>query len=335
MNTARMQASKIAIIGATGNVGRTVVEMLLARNLASPQQLCLYASSRSKGQSLTLGGHTFHVEETTSSSFSDTQLCIFTTETPVSRTWIPTALKAGAYVVDSSSQYRLDPTVPLIIPPVNVQLVQQKQKLYAHANCLASPISTIVAPLHQKFGVIHIDAVTYQSTAGAGKAAMDECIAETKACFGGSSYERTIFPRQIAFNVIPQVGDIRPDGMTFEEYKIIEEVKKVVDPSLKISATSVRVPVLIGHSIALQLEFSCEVEIEKILATLRAAPSVKISPNHYSTPVEVVGSDEVWVGRLRRDLSRARSIQLWVCSDNLRRGAATDAVEIAEAILSF
>lgn len=335
MNTAGVQASKIAIIGATGNVGRTVVEMLLTRALVSPTQLCLYASPRSKGRVLTLGGYDFRVEETTESSFSDTRLCIFTTETLVSKAWIPPALKAGAYVIDSSSYYRLDPAVPLIIPPVNIHLISPSQKLYAHSNCLASPISTVVAPLHKKLGLVHIDAVTYQSTAGAGKAAMDECVAETKAYLASSAYERTIFPRQIAFNVIPHVGDIRPDGMTFEEYKIIEEVKKVVDPALKISATSVRVPVLIGHSIALQMEFSCEVEIEDVLAILRAAPSVKISPNLYSTPVEVVGSDDVWVGRVRKDASRSRSVQLWLCSDNLRRGAATDAVEIAEAILSF
>jgi aspartate-semialdehyde dehydrogenase len=330
-----MHVPRIAVIGATGNVGRSVVEMLLTRKLATPPQILLYASLRSSGQVLSCAGAEFSIEETTGSSFTNQDLCIFTTESPVSQAWIPFALKNGAYVVDSSSQYRLMPNVPLIVPPVNIQLVTQHQKLYAHANCLASPIATVSAPLHRKFGLVHIEAVTYQSTAGAGKAAMDECIKETRAVLDQTPYTRSVFSRQIAFNVIPQVGDIRSDGLTFEEYKIIEEVKKVVDPHLSIMATAVRVPVLIGHSISLQVKFAQDVSVADVLETLRNAPAVQLSPDVYSTPTEVVGSDDVWVGRVRQDPSQPRSMYLWLCSDNLRRGAATDAVEIAEAILSL
>ena len=330
-----MVAPKIAIVGATGNVGRKVVEMLLIRGLASPLQLRLYASPRSRGQVLSLAGHDFLVAETTAASFEGQHLCIFTTESPISQTWVPLALEKGAYVVDSSSHYRLNAEVPLLIPPVNLSLVHRNQKLYAHANCLASPIATVAAPLHRIFGLTHIEAVTYQSTAGAGKAAMEACVAETRAILAQEPYTCTAFPRQIAFNVIPQVGEIRPDGLTFEEYKIIEEIKKVVGPTLPVAATAVRVPVLIGHSIALHLEFSQDVSVAAVLEVLRKSPSVKLSTDAYSTPIEVVGSDDVWVGRVRRDPSRPRSLHLWLCSDNLRRGAATDAVEIAGAILGI
>ncbi len=330
-----MHIGKIAIIGATGNVGRSIVEMVLTRKLATASQLKLYASDRSEGQTLQLAGSEFTVETTTEASFQDAHLCIFATESPVSKTWIPTALQNGAYVIDSSSEYRLNPDVPLIIPPVNLSLVRKNQKLYAHANCLASPIATVSAPLHRKFGISHIEAVTYQSTAGAGKAAMDECREETHAILEHRPYVRTVFSRQIAFNVIPQVGEMRADGLTFEEYKIIQEIKKVVDPQLSVTATAVRVPVLIGHSIALRLEFVKPILVADVLAALQNSPSVKLSPDLYSTPVEVVGSDDVWVGRVRHDSSRPRDVHLWLCSDNLRRGAATDAVEIADAILGF
>jgi len=329
-----ISSQPLAIVGATGNVGRQVVEMLLLRGLATPAALSLYASLRSAGKNLHLGEHSFSVETLSPESFEGKKLCVFTTEAPVSAEWIPHALAAGAYVIDASSHYRLHPEVPLIVPPVNRDQITSQIKLYAHANCLTSPIATVIAPLHRTWKILRLEATTFQSTAGAGKAAMEECTEETRALLHNQPYHRSIFPRQIAGNVIPQVGELRSDGFTTEEYKIREEVKKVVDTSLAITATAVRVPVLIGHSIALTVEFSEPFSLEEVKKTLSQAPSVQLSTNDYSTPVEVVGSDDVWVGRIRRDPSRTNSLQMWLCSDNLRRGAATDAVEIAEEILA-
>lgn len=324
---------KIALVGATGNVGRKVSEMILHRKLTHPENLILFASSQSAGKQLNVQGINFTVQGLDVANFSNYNVFIFNTESDVSEKFIPTALEAGAYVIDSSSKYRLEPNVPLIIPPVNSKEINLHQKLYAHANCLASPIATVIDPLHRFKKISRINAVTYQSTSGAGKLASDECWDETKAIVSGKTYVRQVFQRQIALNVIPQVGAMMDEGMTFEEYKIIHEVKKVVDPMISITVTAVRVPVLIGHSIALSLEFSEAIELNEVIETLKKAPSVKLSNNHYSTPVEVIDNDDVFVGRIRRDLSVKHGIHLWLCSDNLRRGAATDSVEILEALL--
>jgi len=326
---------QIAIIGATGNVGRKVVGLLLQRDLAKPTQLRLFASPKSAGKTLCIENHAFSVEATHEALFKESQICIFNTENEVSSEYIPLALAAGAYVIDSSSHYRLHADVPLIIPPVNRHLISKDKKLYAHANCLASPIATVLAPLEKAFGVKRVNAVTYQSTSGAGKNAMDECWLETKSVIHEKAYERSHFKRQIAFNIIPQVGDLREDGNTSEEYKISQEVRKVVGNDILITSTAVRVPVMIGHSIALNLELRSSFELSAIIEALKKADSVKLSEDHYSTPIEVEGSDEVWVGRLRKDQTIENGLHLWLCSDNLRRGAAVDTVEILSSILAL
>jgi len=328
-----MKIKNIIVIGATGNVGRKVVEFILQRQLAKPEQLRLMASTQSIGKQISIAGIDFTIEATDETSFAKNDLCIFNTESEISAYYIPKAIAAGAYVIDSSSHYRLHPDVPLIIPPVNQGLINTEQRLYAHANCLASPIATALAPLHQAFNVFKANAVTYQSTSGAGKKPMDECWQETKSLIEQKSYTRTCFQRQIAFNVIPQVGGIRDDGYTFEEYKIIHEVKKVLGNDILMTSTAVRVPVMIGHSIALTVEFKKSFSLDEIKNALKQAPFVQLSDNHYSTPVEVVGSDDVFVGRIKRDNTCENGLHLWLCSDNLRRGAATDAVEIAEKLL--
>lgn len=324
----------IIVIGATGNVGRKVVEFILARKLINPNNLRLIASEQSAGKTITIAGFDFIIQAPREITFTKEDLCIFNTESDVSAYYIPLALAAGAYVVDSSSHYRLHKEVPLIIPPVNQEEINVHTKLYAHANCLASPIATVLAPLHRAFKVRKANAVTYQSTSGAGKKSMDECLQETQSILQQQSYTRTCFQRQIAFNVIPQVSHIREDGYTFEEYKIIHEIKKVLGEDLLITCTAVRVPVMVGHSIALSVEFHQPFALDEIRNHLRQAPHVQLSDDHYSTPVEVVGSDDVYVGRVRLDPTTANGLHLWLCSDNLRRGAATDAVEIAAKILS-
>lgn len=322
--------TKICIIGATGNVGRKVTAMLLERNLFNPEDIVLFASHRSHGTSLMVQKHEFIVQDIEYADFSQFKLCVFNTESDISERFIPKALQAQSYVIDSSSRYRLDPEVPLIIPPVNKNLINLKNKLYAHANCLASPIATVLSPIHNYNKIKRINVVTYQATSGAGKVALDECFLESSSIINSTDYKRVHFERQIAFNVIPQVGEIREDGMTYEEYKIIHEIKKVVDNNIAISATAVRVPVMIGHSIALNIEFYDKYELEDIYHILKNAPCVTFENNRYKTPVEVVGTDDVHVGRIRRDNSLEFGLQLWLCSDNLRRGAATDSVEIVE-----
>lgn len=324
---------KIVVVGATGNVGRKVVELLLQRNIVYPDSLRLLASPKSAGKKIKINDTLFSVEATQDESFNEDDLCIFNTESDVSSYYIPKALSAGSYVIDSSSHYRLYEDVPLIIPPVNRDAISLNQKLYAHANCIASPIATVLAPLHKAMGISRIEATSYQSTSGAGKAAMDDCFLETKSVIEKTHYQRSCFKRQIAFNVIPQVGDIREDGYTFEEYKIINEVQKVVGREILMTATSVRVPVMVGHSISLNIEFKKKVDLADVIEILKNSPYVKISKSDYTTPVEIVGSEDVHVGRIRHDMTSEHRLHLWLCSDNLMRGAAVDAVEIADTLI--
>ena len=307
--------------------------MLLKREIFSGQQLTLFASPRSAGQCMEMEGECFPIYDAEKADFSPYTLCIFNTECTISKKLIPCALEAGAYVIDSSSAYRLDAEVPLIVPPVNGSSINLACKLYAHANCIVSPLATVLAPLHTHNPIRRVNVTTYQSTSGAGKLAADQCWEETRALMRGETVQRGHFQRQIGFNVIPQIGEFLDDGMSSEEYKIIHEVKKVVDSEIAITATAVRVPVMIGHAMALSLELSTFFTIGKVIRILEEAPFVRVQKEGYLTPAEVVGSDQVFVGRVRRDSSTARAVHLWLCSDNLRRGAATDSVEIAEELI--
>lgn len=326
--------NKIALIGATGNVGRQFLELLIQRQRIDVQQISLFASAQSHGQTLTILGHSLTVYDVNQCRFSDNMLAIFTTESDVSTQYIPTALAAGAIVIDASSAYRLDPDVPLIVPPVNGHLIKPPHRLFAHANCLASPISLVLAPLHQYAVITRVNVSTYQSTSGAGKAAMQALSQETQNYYQRKPVTATHFPRPIAFNVIPQVSEILDNGFTYEEYKIIKEVQKIIGSNIDIVATSVRVPVMIGHSMSLAIECKRPIDIDEVKALLARSPGVKLSEYEYTTPLEVQGKNEVFVGRIRRDPTVASGILLWLVSDNLRRGAALDAIEMAEIVLS-
>ena len=324
----------ISIMGATGNVGRIIIQLLLEKNIAPASQLKLFASSHSAGKQLTVNGHTFTVQNTADYDFKDAKICLFATESDISKEFVPAALAAGCFVVDSSSQYRQDSSVPLVVAPVNKELIDAVgPRLYAVANCLASPSSVVLAPLHQRFGVKRVNVVTYQSVSGAGKAAMDELFQETKSLIEQHSYLRQHFKRQIAFNVIPQVGNILEDGYSQEEIKIIKEIKKIVSADINVTATAVRVPVMIGHSISLSLELNHPFTLDEVRDVLRKSKGITLCQNDYMTPVEVVNSDDVFVGRIRKDPTSVNGLHLWLCSDNLRRGAATDAVEIVEELM--
>ena len=292
----------ISIIGATGNVGRIITQLLLEKKLVAAKQIKLFASSHSDGKTLQISGETFTVQDTAKANFKKMGICLFATESDISQHYVPLALSAGCYVIDSSSHYRLDPAVPLVVGPVNGRLVSvDGAKLYAVANCLASPSSVVLAPLQQRFGVERVNVVTYQSVSGAGKAAMDELYQETKSVIEQKSYHRQHFKRQIAFNVIPQVGTILDDGYTQEEIKICKEIKKIVSSDIQVTATAVRVPVMIGHSISLSLQLKQPFMLDEVKEVLIQANGVRVCPNDYLTPVEVVQSDDVHVGRMRLD----------------------------------
>lgn len=327
----------VCVVGATGNVGRKVISMLIEKGLVKADKIGAFASQKSAGKIITIAEYNYTIQSSENINFADFDICIFNTESDVSSELVPKALASGKYVVDSSSHFRLDKDVPLIIPPINREQISLEQKLYAHSNCLTSPIATVINPLHKVLPLKRVSVTTYQSTSGAGKRAFDDCWNETKAILNDEQYDRQHFSRRIAFNVIPQVGAIREDGYSYEEYKIIHEVKKVVGQDIAITATSVRVPVLIGHSIALNLEFHDPFKLEDITEILKKAPSVNLNSHHheYSTPEDVFESDDVAVGRIRADHSIKNGLHMWLCSDNLRRGASTDSVEIVEELIKL
>jgi aspartate-semialdehyde dehydrogenase len=308
---------KIAIIGATGNVGRIVTQ-----KLKDKANLTLFASKDYPE---------INVHQLTSDKMKGFDIYVFNTESDISSQNIPYALGTGAFVVDSSSHYRLDPDVPLIVGPVNAHLIQKEKKLYAHANCLASPIALALNALKQ-FEIQSVLASTYQSTSGAGKKAMDECFNETKSIVNKTPYKREVFKRQIAFNVIPQVSDIMEDGFTKEEEKIAKETQKILEAVFNITATAVRVPVLIGHSISLSIQFKNTPSMSDVEKAYENIDGIQFLRHNYRTPIEIENSDTLFIGRARIN---EMGLHLWLCSDNLHRGAATDTVEIVERIMEL
>lgn len=321
---------KIAIIGSTGNVGRKVVERIIQDKLLKPSQLDLFASSKSDGQIINIHGENFKILSAEKADFRNYKFCIFVSSSEVARNFVPLAKKAGCIIIDSSSEYRLEANTPLIVGPVNGHLIgQEKHQLYSVANCLTSPICVALHHLHLKYRIKRIVITTFQSVSGYGKAAMEEL----KKQISGEDLSINALPRQIAYNVIPQVDKILENGETYEEYKIINEVKKILGNSIEISATAVRVPVFVGHSISLNVEFLENISYGEILEILKSTPMVKISKDHYSTPIEAIETDDVYVGRIRIDNSQKNTINLWTCSDNLRRGASTDIIEVLNKLL--
>jgi aspartate-semialdehyde dehydrogenase len=295
------------------------------------QNIVCTGSSKSAGRKLDIGDKQFIVEDTHTFEFMRDQISIFNTEADVSAQYIPKALAAGGYVIDSSSHYRMDKNVPLIVPNIG-SIDIAKARLFAHANCIVSPIASVLYPLHKRFNVERVIISTYQSTAGAGKAAMDECFVQTKKfCDNGKREESLRFPRPIAFNIIPQIGDFNVDGVSGEEDKICKELQKIIDCNLYISATSVRVPVLVGHSVSLSLRFTGSKD--EVMEILRSSPRVVVTDS-YRTPIEVMGQDKVFLSRIRSDMmNNEQWFHMWLCSDSLRVGAASDACDITKEII--
>ena len=329
-----LQGLKLAVVGATGAVGQETLRLIEARY---PQHtnLKLLASKRSAGRKMEVNGKTFTVAETTDDSFDDVDLVFISARTEDSRRFGPVAAQAGAMVIDDSSAFRMEPSVPLVVPEVNGDDLDWHDGIVAIPNCSTTPLVMVAHPLRQASPIRRIVADTYQSVSGAGGAAMNELRDQTRTVMHGGPAEPEAQPQQIAFNAIPQIDSFTDSGYTREEEKMINESRKILhEPDLAVSATCVRVPVFVSHCVAAHLEFEQPVSPGEARELLSAMPGVTIQddPEHsvYPMPVDAAGRDDVFVGRIRQDASHANGLAMWVVTDNLVKGAALNALQIAE-----
>ena len=332
-----MKKVSIAVVGATGAVGREFLRVLEERRFPA-SHIQLLASHRSAGSRMRVNGQELVVEETTPDSFNGIDIAFISASTKVSGELAPLAVEAGALVIDDSSCFRMDPRVPLVVPEVNGQDVEWHGGIISIPNCSTTPLAMAAHPLHRVNPVVRITAATYQSVSGAGGGAMTELREQSRKSSDGGSPDPEVLPHRIAFNVIPRIDGFLPDGYTREERKMLEETRKIMhDDGMAISATCVRVPVYISHSAALHLEFQRPMPPDEARELLRRMPGVKVldSPEEglYPMPADVEGTDDVFVGRIRQDVSNRDGLAMWVVADNLRKGAALNAIQIAEEVL--
>ena len=330
---------KVALVGATGNVGREMLNILDERKFPADEVVAL-ASRRSMGVEVSYGDRTLKVKALEHYDFSDVDICLMSAGGAVSQEWSPKIGAAGAVVIDNSSAWRMDPDVPLIVPEVNAEAAKSfgKKNIIANPNCSTAQLVVALKPLHDRATIRRGVGATYQSVSGAGKEAMDELFAQTRAVFVSDPVEPRKFTKRIAFNVIPQIDVFLDNGYTKEEMKMVNETKKIMrDDTIKVTATTVRSPVMGGHSESVNIEFENEFDLADIKALLSSAPGVVLvddpATQQYPMPKDAHERDEVFVGRLRRDETQPKTLNMWVVSDNLRKGAATNAVQIAEYLL--
>ena len=330
---------KIAVVGATGNVGREILNILDERMFPCDEVVAL-ASRKSMGRELSYGDKTIKVKNLETYDFSDIDIALFSAGSKISEKWGPIAASAGAIVIDNSSFWRYHDDVPLIVPEVNPDDIKyyKNRGIIANPNCSTSQLVVVIKPLHDFAKITRVVVSTYQSVSGAGNAAMEELFNQTKGVFVNQAAEPENFTRQIAFNVIPHIDVFHDDGFTKEEWKMLSETKKIIDKSIKLTATCVRVPVFVGHSEAVNIEFEKSISPEKARAILRDSPGVMLvddpEDEKYVTPIECVGDYATFVSRVREDISVKNGLAMWVVSDNLRKGAALNAVQIAELLLN-
>ena len=330
---------KVAVAGATGNVGREMLAILAERNFPADEVVAL-ASRRSVGTECSFGDKTLKVKALDHYDFSDTDICLMSAGGSVSKEWSPKIGAAGCVVIDNSSAWRMDPDVPLIVPEVNADAVKgfTKKNIIANPNCSTAQLVVALKPLHDAAKIKRVVVATYQSVSGAGKDAMDELFSQTKSVFTLDEVESKKFPKRIAFNCIPHIDVFMDDGYTKEEWKMVVETKKILDPKIKLVATCVRVPVFVGHSEAVNIEFENPISADEARDILRNAPGCividKREPGGYVTPYECVGEDATYISRLREDPTIDNGLEMWVVSDNLRKGAALNAVQIAECLIN-
>jgi aspartate-semialdehyde dehydrogenase len=329
---------KVAVVGATGNVGHEVLKILDERKFPASDVVAL-ASARSAGKEVSYGDRDLKVQNLSTFDFKGVDIVFSAAGSDVSKEFAPKAAK-HAVVIDKTSLFRMEPDVPLIVPEVNPQALSEhtKRNIIAVPNCSTIQMVMALKPLHDAAGVKRVVVATYQSVSGSGKAAMDELFNQTKGVYINETPTPSVYAKQIAFNVIPQIDKFMDDGMTKEEWKMVAETKKILDPNIKVCASCVRVPVFIGHSEMVNVELERELSAKEAKALWRKFPGVTVvdleqEDLEYVTPAEIQGEDDVYISRVREDISVENGLNFWCVSDNLRKGAALNAVQIAELLI--
>jgi len=329
---------KVAVVGATGNVGREMLGILAERSFPADEVVAL-ASRKSHGVDVSFGDRTLKCKALDYHDFADVDICLMSAGSAVSKEFSPRIAAAGAVVIDNSSCWRYDSDVPLVVPEVNADALVdfRKRGIIANPNCSTAQLVVALKPLHDHARIRRVVVSTYQSVSGAGKEAMDELFSQTKAVFTVGEIETRKFPKRIAFNVIPQIDVFMEDGFTKEEWKMMVETKKILDPKIKVVATCVRVPVFIGHSEAVNIEFERPISVDEARQILSKAPGCVVldrrEPGGYVTPYECAGEDPTYISRIREDATVENGLVLWCVADNLRKGAALNAIQIAETLI--
>ncbi|HUK01971.1 MAG TPA: aspartate-semialdehyde dehydrogenase [Steroidobacteraceae bacterium] len=336
----RKSAYRVAVVGATGLVGETMIQVLEERNFPV-EVLYPLASSRSLGKRVEFRGKGYAVADLASFDFSQADIGLFSPGAEVSRVYAPKAAAAGCVVIDNTSQFRYQPDIPLVVPEVNPQDIAnyRNRGIIANPNCSTIQMVVVLKPIHDEARIERINVATYQSVSGAGREAVEELATQSAALLSGKGpVEPGIIPKQIAFNCVPQIDQFQENGYTKEEMKMLWETRKILgDESIRVNPTAVRVPVFFGHSEAVHLETRNRITVERVRELLSAAPGVEVvderRPGGYPTAIEAANRDTVYVGRIREDMSHERGLNLWIVADNVRKGAATNSVQIAEVLV--
>ena len=337
------QKYNIAVVGATGAVGNEIIQILEQRDFPI-DNLYLLASAKSKGKKIEFKGEEFIVEDLSEFDFSKAHIGLFSPGGKISAEFAPKAAKAGCIVIDNTSHFRMQNNIPLIVPEVNPNALEEffqddkRTNIISNPNCSTIQMVVALKPLHEKSIINRIVVSTYQAVSGAGKIGMDELFNQTQNIYANQEVKKDKFTKQIAFNVIPHIGSFLDNGNTEEEQKMIDETKKILDEGIKVSATCVRTAVFIGHSEAINIEFDSPLDAKEAQEILEKSEGISVIDHRkdegYVTPVEIAGEDKVYISRIRNDETLDNGISLWVVSDNLRKGAALNAVQIAELIIS-
>ncbi len=329
---------RVAVVGATGNVGREMLNILAERQFPADEVAAL-ASRRSLGTEVSFGEKTLTTKDLDTFDFAGWEMALFAIGAEATKTYAPRAAKAGCVVIDNSSLYRYDPLIPLIVPEVNAEAIDgvRHKNIIANPNCSTAQLVVALKPLHDRARIKRVVVSTYQSVSGAGKDGMDELWRQTKGIFvPGQEVAPKTFQKQIAFNVIPHIDSFMEDGITKEEWKMVAETKKIIDKTIKVTATCVRVPVFVGHAEAVNIEFEDFLDEDEARDILREAPGIMVIDKReaggYATPVDCVGDYATFISRIRQDPTIENGLNLWCVSDNLRKGAALNAVQIAEVL---
>lgn len=329
---------KVAIVGATGNVGTEMLSILAERGFPA-ETIVPLASRKSQGREVSFGDRTLKVKALDNYDFADTDIALMSAGGDMSKEWAPKIAKQGCVVIDNSSAFRYDIDVPLIVPEVNPDAIEgfTKRNIIANPNCSTAQLVVALKPLHDHAKIKRIVVSTYQSVSGGGKDAMDELFNQTRAVLVNDAVESHLFTKRIAYNVIPHIDDFMEDGYTKEEWKVLAETKKMLDKSIKVTCTAVRVPVYVGHAESVNIEFENEITADEARDILREAPGCLVVDKHedggYMTPYECAGEDATYISRIREDATVENGLNIWIVSDNLRKGAALNTVQIAELLV--